>query len=113
VPMKVGDIGEEMVATAIALAKEHGEEIEAITVVRVPREFELLAATARRRGPGRRLPTRHACSVRITGRGGTDVVRDRSGMRSWTRRRPARSTHLWLLSPLRRQCGFLPTVDSS
>ncbi|HET9461574.1 MAG TPA: universal stress protein, partial [Gaiellaceae bacterium] len=41
VPMKLGDIGEEMVATAIALAKEHGAAIEAITVVRVPREFEL------------------------------------------------------------------------
>jgi nucleotide-binding universal stress UspA family protein len=41
VPMKLGDIGEEMVATAIALAKEHGAAIEAITVVRVPRKFEL------------------------------------------------------------------------
>ena len=41
VPMKLGDIGEEMVATAIALAKERGAEIEAITVVRVPRKFEL------------------------------------------------------------------------
>ena len=39
--MKLGDIGEEMVATAIALAKEGGAEIEAITVVRVPRKFEL------------------------------------------------------------------------
>ena len=41
VPMKLGDIGEEMVATAIALAKERGAAIEAITVVRVPRRFEL------------------------------------------------------------------------
>jgi APA family basic amino acid/polyamine antiporter len=41
VPMKLGDIGEEMVATAIALAKERGAEIEAITVVRVPRQFPL------------------------------------------------------------------------
>jgi len=41
VPMKVGDIGEEMVATAIALAKERDAEIEAITVVRVPRKFKL------------------------------------------------------------------------
>jgi APA family basic amino acid/polyamine antiporter len=41
VPMKLGDIGEEMVATAIALAKEQGAAIEAITVVRVPRKFEL------------------------------------------------------------------------
>jgi APA family basic amino acid/polyamine antiporter len=41
VPMKLGDIGEEMVATAIALAKERGAAIEAITVVRVPRQFPL------------------------------------------------------------------------
>ncbi len=41
VPMKLGDIGEEMVATAIALAKERGAAIEAITVVRVPRKFAL------------------------------------------------------------------------
>jgi nucleotide-binding universal stress UspA family protein len=41
VPMKMGDIGEEMVATAIALAKERGAAIEAITVVRVPRRYEL------------------------------------------------------------------------
>ena len=47
VPMKLGDIGEEMVATAIALAKERGGAIEAITVVRVPRKFD-----ARRRAPG-------------------------------------------------------------
>jgi APA family basic amino acid/polyamine antiporter len=41
VPMKLGDIGEEMIATAIALAKERGATIEAITVVRVPRKYEL------------------------------------------------------------------------
>ena len=41
VPMKLGDIGEEMIATAIALAKDGEAAIEAITVVRVPRKFEL------------------------------------------------------------------------
>jgi APA family basic amino acid/polyamine antiporter len=41
VPMKLGDIGEEMVATAVALAKERGATVEAIFVVRVPREFPL------------------------------------------------------------------------
>lgn len=41
VPMKLGDVGEEMLATAIALAKERGAEVEAITVVRVPRRFPL------------------------------------------------------------------------
>jgi APA family basic amino acid/polyamine antiporter len=41
VPMKLGDIGEEMVATAIALAKERDATVEAVFVVRVPREFPL------------------------------------------------------------------------
>jgi basic amino acid/polyamine antiporter, APA family len=41
VPMKLGDIGEEMVATAVALAKERAARVEAIFVVRVPREFPL------------------------------------------------------------------------
>jgi nucleotide-binding universal stress UspA family protein len=41
VPMKLGDIGEEMVATAIALAKDTSAEVQAITVVRVPRRFPL------------------------------------------------------------------------
>jgi nucleotide-binding universal stress UspA family protein len=39
--MKLGDIGEEMVATAIALAKDTSAEVQAITVVRVPRRFPL------------------------------------------------------------------------
>ena len=41
VPMKLGDIGEEMVATAVALAKERGATIEAVFVVRVPRKYPL------------------------------------------------------------------------
>ena len=41
VPMKLGDIGEEMVATAIALAKERSATVEAVFVVRVPRAFPL------------------------------------------------------------------------
>lgn len=41
VPMKLGDIGEEMVATAIALAKERESTVEAVFVVRVPRAFPL------------------------------------------------------------------------
>jgi nucleotide-binding universal stress UspA family protein len=39
--MKLGDIGEEMVATAVALAKERHATVEAVFVVRVPREFPL------------------------------------------------------------------------
>ena len=41
VPMKLGDIGEEMVATAIALAKERGASVEALYVVAVPRRLPL------------------------------------------------------------------------
>jgi basic amino acid/polyamine antiporter, APA family len=41
VPMKLGVIGEEMVATAVALAKERGARVEAITVVQIPRERAL------------------------------------------------------------------------
>ncbi len=41
VPMKLGDIGEEMVATAIAIAKEREATVEAVFVVRVPRAFPL------------------------------------------------------------------------
>jgi APA family basic amino acid/polyamine antiporter len=41
VPMKLGDIGEEMVATAIALARDRDASVEAVFVVRVPRQFTL------------------------------------------------------------------------
>jgi APA family basic amino acid/polyamine antiporter len=46
VPMKLGDIGEEMVATAVALAKEHGAAVEALYVIRVPLELPLDAELA-------------------------------------------------------------------
>jgi APA family basic amino acid/polyamine antiporter len=36
VPMKLGEIGEEMVATAVKLAQERGAAIEALFVIRVP-----------------------------------------------------------------------------
>ena len=41
VPMKVGDIGEEMVATAVAIATERGAVVEALYVVAVPRELPI------------------------------------------------------------------------
>ena len=44
VPMKLGEIGEEMIATAVALAKERGASVEAVFVVRVPRAFPLEGA---------------------------------------------------------------------
>jgi basic amino acid/polyamine antiporter, APA family len=36
VPMKLGDIGEEMVATAVKLAQERGAAVDALHVIRVP-----------------------------------------------------------------------------
>jgi basic amino acid/polyamine antiporter, APA family len=41
VPMKIGLIGEEMLATAVKLASEHGSEVEALHVIRVPLEQPL------------------------------------------------------------------------
>jgi nucleotide-binding universal stress UspA family protein len=39
--MKLGDIGEEMVATAVKLAQESGAAVEALHVIRVPLELPL------------------------------------------------------------------------
>ena len=39
--MKLGIIGEEMVATAVKLASEHGARLEATYVIRVPMELPL------------------------------------------------------------------------
>jgi basic amino acid/polyamine antiporter, APA family len=36
VPMKLGDIGEEMIATAVKLAQEHSAQVVALHVIRVP-----------------------------------------------------------------------------
>ena len=41
VPMKLGIIGEEMLATAVKLASEHGAEVQALHVIRVPLEQPL------------------------------------------------------------------------
>jgi APA family basic amino acid/polyamine antiporter len=41
VPMKLGEIGEEMVATAVKLAQERGSSVEALYVIRVPLELPL------------------------------------------------------------------------
>jgi APA family basic amino acid/polyamine antiporter len=41
VPMKLGEIGEEMIATAVKLAEEHGASVEALHVIRVPLELPL------------------------------------------------------------------------
>ncbi len=117
VPMKLGDIGEEMVATAIALAKEGGSAIEAITVVRVPRRFELAGelppdVAERVRASldeARLLGEDHGVEVR------TDVVRARSIGHAIVEEAEARNADLIVLGSSarwRRQSRFFsPTVD--
>jgi APA family basic amino acid/polyamine antiporter len=41
VPMKLGEIGEEMIATAVKLAQESGAAVEALHVIRVPLDLPL------------------------------------------------------------------------
>lgn len=41
VPMKLGEIGEEMIATAVKLAQEAGASVEALHVIRVPLDLPL------------------------------------------------------------------------
>jgi len=117
VPMKLGDIGEEMVATAIALAKENGADIEAITVVRVPRRFplegafppDIAAKVDASLEEARALGEDHEVEVR------TDVVRARSIGHAIVDEARARKADLVVLgsSPRwRRQSRFFsPTVD--
>jgi basic amino acid/polyamine antiporter, APA family len=117
VPMKLGDIGEEMVATAIALARERGAEIEAITVVRVPRRFALegelppdvAARVEASLEEARLLGEEQGVDVR------TDVVRARSIGYAILDEAKSRSADLIVLgsSPRwRRQSRFFsPTVD--
>jgi nucleotide-binding universal stress UspA family protein len=117
VPMKLGDIGEEMIATAIALAKERDATIEAITVVRVPRKYalegELPAEVAARvdssLGEARALGIDHDVEVHA------DVVRARSIGHAIVDEATRRNADLIVLgsSPRwRRQSRFFsPTVD--
>jgi len=117
VPMKVGDIGEEMIATAIALAKDRGAEVEAITVVRVPRKYALegplppdvAARVDASLEEARLLGVDHGVEVR------TDVVRARSIGHAILEEAKARNADLIVLgsSPRwRRQSRFFsPTVD--
>jgi APA family basic amino acid/polyamine antiporter len=117
VPMKLGDIGEEMVATAIALAKERGAAIDAITVVRVPRRFELegelpqnvAAKVEASLEEARALGVDHGVEVH------GDVVRARSIGHAIVQEAERRHSDLVVLgsSPRwRRQSRFFsPTVD--
>jgi APA family basic amino acid/polyamine antiporter len=117
VPLKLGDIGEEMVATAIALAKERTAEIEAITVVRVPRRYPLegpLPADVAARveaalDEARLLGEEHGVEVR------TGVVLSRSIGHSIVDEARARGADLVVMGSSarwRRQSRFFsPTVD--
>jgi nucleotide-binding universal stress UspA family protein len=53
VPMKLGEIGEEMVATAVKLAQERGAAVDALHVIRVPMELPLDAELADEEERGR------------------------------------------------------------
>jgi basic amino acid/polyamine antiporter, APA family len=117
VPMKVGDIGEEMVATAIALAKADPAEVQAITVVRVPRRFPLegelppdvAAKVEASLSEARGLGEDHGVEVR------TDVVRARSIGHAILEEARSREADLIVLGSSarwRRQSRFFsPTVD--
>ena len=116
VPMKLGDIGEEMVATAVKLAQERGGSVEALHVIRVPLELPLDAALEEqewhargidRRGEGaRRRPRRRG--PRDDRPRALDRRRDRQGGR-------ANGADLIVLGSAprwRRQSRFFsPTVD--
>lgn len=115
--MKLGDIGEEMVATAIALAKETDAEVAAITVVRVPRRFplegefppEIAARVDASLEEARGLGEDHDVEVK------TDVVRARSIGHAIVEEARMRDADLIVLgssSRWRRQSRFFsPTVD--
>ena len=117
--MKLGDIGEEMIATAIALAQDDptGAEVLAITVVRVPLRFPLegeLPPDVQARvdaslEEARGLGEDHGVEVL------TDVVRARSIGHAIVEEARARDADLVVLGSSarwRRQSRFFsPTVD--
>lgn len=117
VPMKIGEIGEEMVATAIALAAERRATVDAITVVRVPRQFPLegeLPTDVEERAmaamdEARLLGKENGVEVH------TDIVRARSIGHAVIAEAIARKADLIVLGSAprwRRQSRFFsPTVD--
>jgi APA family basic amino acid/polyamine antiporter len=117
VPMKLGDIGEEMVATAVAIAKERGAAVEALYVVPMPRELPLDAPL-----PGDLAERAHASLEEARALGAdngvevaTETVRARSIGHAIVEEAERRDADLIVLgsSPRwRRQSRFFsPTVD--
>ena len=116
VPMKLGEIGEEMIATAIALAKEREAAIEALYVIKVPLELPLDAELVEKEeqaaaslAEARLLGEDNGVEVRVA------TVRSRSIGQAIVEEAAARGVDLIVLgsSPRwRRQSTFFsPTVD--
>jgi APA family basic amino acid/polyamine antiporter len=116
VPMKIGLIGEEMLATAIKLAQERGSSVEALHVIRVPLD-------ARIDEPARQSEERAAASLEearaLGAENGVEVVGETVRARSIgeaivheARRRDADLIVLGSAPRWRRQSRFFsPTVE--
>ena len=117
VPMKLGDIGEEMVATAIALAKESGASIEALYVIKVPLELPIDAELIEQ---DERATNSLAEAALLGDENGvhvnTETIRARSIAHAIVKEATERDVDLIVLgsSPRwRRQSAFFsPTVDA-
>src|SRR5256714_305882 len=116
VPMKLGEIGEEMVATAVKLAQERGASVDALYVIQVPLDQPLDAelAEAEERGAAslaeaKLLGADHG--VEVSG----ETVRARSIGQAIVDQARARDVDLIVLGSAprwRRQSRFFsPTVD--
>ena len=116
VPMKLGEIGEEMVATAVRLAQERGATVEALFVLKVPLDerldaplFDLEEQAAASLSEAHALGAEHG--VAVTGR----TIRARSIGEAIVRAAEESGADLIVLgsSPRwRRQSRFFsPTVD--
>jgi APA family basic amino acid/polyamine antiporter len=116
VPMKLGIIGEEMVATAVKLASEHGARLEATYVIKVPMDLALDGAMPEEEA---RAEASLAEAVTLGEENGVEVhtstVRARAIGRAITDRARELGVDLIVLgsSPRwRRQSRFFsPTVD--
>src|SRR5213593_5247642 len=116
VPMKLGEIGEEMIATAVKLAEERNASVEALHVIRVPLELPLDAELLEEEGraeaslaEAKLLVADHGVEVR------GNTVRARSIGQAIVQEAQDRGVDLIVLgsSPRwRRQSRFFsPTVD--